>query len=99
MKVDKYVSPISLYFAGDRWVKELEDGIVQKLNYYDINIDKEELKKALQYDRDQYEKGVVDGYRDAYEHFFEVREEIESLLNDLEDIKIRFAEVLDKLKV
>jgi hypothetical protein len=30
-----------------------------------VNVDKDELIRALQYDRNQYEKGYADGHRDA----------------------------------
>ena len=33
---------------------------------YDINVNKEELIKALKYDRDQYEKGYDDGYDEGF---------------------------------
>lgn len=31
-----------------------------------VNVDKEELLKALRYDRGQYDKGYEDGYDDGY---------------------------------
>lgn len=54
-----YKSPIEviteemkLFYDGD---------VVRAVQKYDINVDKEELLKALRYDRDQYEKGYADG--------------------------------------
>ena len=41
----------------------IEDGILKEVYGYGIHIDKEELLKALKYDRNQYEKGYEDGYR------------------------------------
>ena len=39
----------------------IEDGVMKAIQRFDINVDKEELIKALKYDRDQYEKGYQDG--------------------------------------
>ena len=39
----------------------IEDGAMKAIQRFDINVDKEELIKALKYDRDQYEKGYQDG--------------------------------------
>jgi hypothetical protein len=58
-----YKSPIEviteemkLFYDGD---------VVRAVQKHDINVDKEELLKALRYDRDQYEKGYADGKRAA----------------------------------
>jgi len=44
-----------------------EDGVIKAVQSVGFNVNKEELAKALQYDRGQYEKGRADGYmqRDA----------------------------------
>lgn len=54
-----YKSPIEviteemkLFYDGD---------VVRAVQKYDINVDKEELLKALKYDREQYEKGFKCG--------------------------------------
>ena len=39
----------------------IEGGVMKAIQRFDINVDKEELIKALKYDRDQYEKGYQDG--------------------------------------
>lgn len=39
--------------------------ILRAVQKYGINVDKEELIRALQYDRNQYEKGYADGKADA----------------------------------
>ena len=36
-----------------------------------VNVDKEELEKALRYDRHQYSKGYKDGYEDGMTAFAE----------------------------
>lgn len=42
----------------------VEDNLYHRLVYhYGFDVDKDELVKALQYDRDQYNKGYQDGVR------------------------------------
>lgn len=43
----------------------MEGDILRAVQKYGINVDKEELLRALQYDRNQYEKGYDDGKADA----------------------------------
>ena len=46
--------------------KQHEDYITFKIEQtLDCEVDKEELIKALQYDRDQYDKGYQEGYLDG----------------------------------
>ena len=54
-----YKSPIEM-IMGPMNI-EYENGILKCVQSYCPNIDKEELDKALKYDRDQYNKGYVDG--------------------------------------
>lgn len=42
-----------------------ENAVLQAVVSVGVNVDKEELIKALQYDRGQYEKGYADGCRDS----------------------------------
>lgn len=57
-----YQSPIELILK--HIVEEHEDGLYHSLVYhYGVDVDKEELVKALQYDRDQYDKGYQDGVK------------------------------------
>ena len=47
--------------------KDMEGKIISKIkNEYNIDIDKNELKKLLKGDRRQYSKGYTDGYADGY---------------------------------
>lgn len=58
-----YESPITR-FAEDIMtdiVKREEGYLVESVHRVGFDIDKEELEKALRYDRDQYEKGFNDG--------------------------------------
>lgn len=60
-----YKSPIDIIEKSMRM--EFDDGIWKAVQDYAVSVDKEELIKALRYDRDQYEKGYVDGKRDAFD--------------------------------
>lgn len=54
-----YKSPIEL--IATQWRTECENGALRVVREYFPSVDKDELIKALQYDRDQYDKGYVDG--------------------------------------
>lgn len=60
-----YKSPIEVIWEEQR--VSFENDVFRMVQSYDINIDKDELIKALAYDRGQYEKGFADGraHRDA----------------------------------
>ena len=61
-----YDSPITIYEdMQEQIVKEKDGAIFKAIMKYDIHVDKDELIKALNYDRNQYEKGYKDGFRDA----------------------------------
>ena len=53
-----YQSPIDVLY-GEIEVS-FEDNILSAVRKVDINVDKDELLKALAYDRDQYRKGYED---------------------------------------
>lgn len=56
-----YESPIKVVM--DRMRTSFDENVVRAVQHYDIDVDREELIKALQYDRGQYEKGFNDGYK------------------------------------
>lgn len=60
---DEYVSPISIIDQGIR--TQFERDIMRVIRSYDISVDKNELIKALRYDRDQYQKGYKEGCKDV----------------------------------
>ena len=62
-----YQSPISIYETAMKTIMEYrENAIVAKVqDAFDVQVDKEELILALQYDRNQYEAGYRDGKADA----------------------------------
>ena len=59
-----YESPISIY-AKDVST-QLEDEVLKVIQSYSIFINREELIRALKYDRDQYDKGFEDGKNYRY---------------------------------
>lgn len=63
-----YESPIRI-IEGELTTK-IEDGIMQVVQSYGIEVDKAELMRALRHDRWQYEKGYDDGKASRY---FEVK--------------------------
>lgn len=56
-----YKSPIELIFGGLQ--TQIEGGVMRAMQNVGVNVDKDELIKALAYDRQQYEKGYADGAR------------------------------------
>lgn len=59
-----YVSPIAVEIARKQ-ESDLEKAIYTALETYNITVDKDELLKALSYDRNQYEAGYKAGYKAA----------------------------------
>lgn len=59
-----YKSPIDLIIADvqTKILEQQENQVFQAIQNVGVNVDKEELKKALAYDRDQYQVGYSDGY-------------------------------------
>jgi hypothetical protein len=64
-----YKSPIELLVEDIQYQieKQQDEKIYKAVLHYVPNVDKEELIRALQYDRGQYQKGYEDGKRDALE--------------------------------
>ena len=58
-----YKSPIEIMQEHMRF--QMDDDIYKAVLNYGINVDKEELLRALKYDRLQYDNGYRDGIRDA----------------------------------
>lgn len=65
-----YKSPISVECEKiAREITEKQDGYIvsETIRLTGVKVDKDELIKALSYDRGQYEKGYADGKADAQE--------------------------------
>ena len=58
-----YKSPIEIICENMK--SQMENGVYSVVQSYGINVDKEELIKALQYDRDQYRKGYEDAQAES----------------------------------
>lgn len=76
-----YESPIvvdDLMDIGSEMISEInknvEDSVVKSVHKIGINVDKEELIRALSYDRKQYEKGYECGYNLAIKNFKDIFE-------------------------
>lgn len=54
-----YKSPIETISQGFR--VQMDNDIMKAIHSYGINVDRDELIKALQYDRNQYEEGFIAG--------------------------------------
>ena len=54
-----YDSPIELFISEIQ--EKFESGIFEAVQRFDIDVNREELIRALKYDRDQYHKGFSDG--------------------------------------
>jgi hypothetical protein len=67
-----YESPISVILAeiSSRIEEAEEDQILRVVHGMGVKVDKEELLKALEYDRDQYEKGRWDMFQTITDAWF-----------------------------
>lgn len=60
-----YESPINIIYRDVQ--TKLEGDVFKAIQNYNIEVNKDELLKALTYDRNQYNKGWSDGYAQAAE--------------------------------
>ena len=60
-----YESPIKIITG--KMQTQIDGDIYRAVQNVGINVDREELLKALEYDRGQYEKGFDDGFAQALE--------------------------------
>ena len=65
--VQVYKSPIDLVVnqVQNLILEQQENQVFKAIQSVGVKVDKEELKKALKYDRQQYENGYNDGYTDG----------------------------------
>ena len=61
-----YESPIELIVKDtyQKILKQREENIFKAILETGVKVDKEELLKALKYDREQYKKGYIDGAKE-----------------------------------
>ena len=69
-KYDTYRSPVEIYTTQMmvNFESDLENNILKAAQGVGIDVNKDELIKALQYDRDQYDKGYKDGSNNMRKH-------------------------------
>lgn len=80
-----YKSPIQLVTDDINYAMraKIDETIYQAVLRYDVSVDKDELIKALAYDRDQYDKGYSDGYiKGTTETLMKVKTALGKYLND-----------------
>ena len=75
-----YDSPITL-IATEVQMK-MENDTLQAVQRYGIDVDKDELMKALNYDRGQYDKGYRDGYNDAMKKIQDLYGQMGGIINN-----------------
>ena len=79
--------------------QEDEKMIMKAIREVGVNVDKEELIKALQYDRNQYTKGYEDGKNDVLDKITEIIEPLRHLsIDQMSDIEWQILRVIDKYK-
>ena len=54
-----------------------ENNCIKAVQSYGFDVNKEELTKALAYDRNQYEKGYIDGYLEAFTKIIDIIKNME----------------------
>lgn len=71
-----YKSPVELIITDiqHQIAKHQDEEIYKAVLHYIPNIDREELIRALQYDRHQYAQGYADGKRDALDELVRCKE-------------------------
>ena len=86
-----YECPVKFNFGDIQMqiVKQQENEVYMAIQKCGVDVDKEELKKALKYDREQYEKGYEDAVRQVKEDI------IKKLMNQREWYLNLYAEFLD----
>lgn len=73
-----YQSPISQIYKDVEYKfrEDMENKTMEAVHHFGISVDKPELIKALQYDRNQYDKGYSDGRASIVEELEKIKEEI-----------------------
>lgn len=88
-----YKSPIEVLCdeIQTQFEQEEEKMVTKAVRNVGVNVDKEELIKALQYDRNQYEKGYEDGKNDVLEKIkAEIFVEKKYAYANFEEYKVEF---------
>lgn len=70
-----YESPVNQILGEMQTTYENE--CIKYVQSVGFDVDKEELTKALAYDRNQYEKGYTDGYLEAFTKIIDIIKNME----------------------
>ena len=76
-----YESPINMIIS--KLYTNIESECMKAVQRCGFDVDKEELAKALKYDREQYEKGYMDGYKKSIDDFVQKVKEHQYVLSDV----------------
>lgn len=83
-------SPINIYTVADEMAeqfnKDTSEYIMKVVRRVAVDVDEKELLSALRYDRNQYEKGYKDGYREAIEKVRAKLKEVDVEFNYLDSL-------------
>ena len=82
-----YLSPVNIIYQGVQ--TKMEGDTFEAILSYGVDVDKDELVKALRYDRDQYRKGFSDGCLNSWDT---IRAEVEREI--FEEIENNYADSL-----
>ena len=88
-------TPIKLIESQMR--TDIENGIYKAIKEVGIDVDKEELIKALQYDRDQYSKGYADGAKEFAKKFEKKIKDVQFTLGQTWEIQCALTQVLKEM--
>lgn len=84
-----YKPPVEVVLQMKKLMESMDDVIVGKImssaEFVDITVDKEELRKALLYDRDQYNIGRNDAAIDMFTVLEQIRKEINIDIEDSDE--------------
>lgn len=83
MKINwsEYKSPVQVIV--DEMNTRLEGQILEEIQSVGVYVNKEELIKAMNYDREQYSKGFENGYNKAIDDFS--RELSDKIMSEIDD--------------
>jgi flagellar biosynthesis/type III secretory pathway protein FliH len=89
---DMWESPVNIFEIHEPIIEEInkqtEETIFKAIHRVGVDVNKEELIKAMQYDRNQYQKGYKDGYAKAIDEFAEkLNTDVESFEAEVNGIR------------
>lgn len=91
-----YESPITTMITevqdniAKQFAEQTENMVYEEIRQVGIHVDKDELLKALQYDRNQYSKGYADGKAEMRKKIDRAIEEIQRIHDDTQQ-KVDYA--------